>query len=252
MYNPFETISPEDALSRGETANEIAGFNEGTGAYDPAQNLWQPQTQANDWTAGNPFQRQPDNQQQSISQPLQPKQPSIQQANYAPSGGTQSILSGYAAHPRVRLAGVDPDFERRIHTALQAAKQATGVDPRLSSAFRTPEDQREIWGRAYNPETGKTRFAAAPPGHSWHERGKAVDIAPGAALDWLRSPDPQNPGRRIGERYGISFFRGDYDPVHAQPIQGWKAAYKRGGRIKFPAQFTSHAQKSFHAGLGIS
>lgn len=94
LINPFENVTPDDALSRGETSNEIAGFNEATGAYDPSQNLWQPQSRSaytnNQYDPSDSANQQPSTTLAPRQQPQPFKQPS------APQGGMTTLPNGAA------------------------------------------------------------------------------------------------------------------------------------------------------------
>lgn len=55
--------------------------------------------------------------------------------------------------------------------ALQRADTLLGQPVPITSGFRSPQKQRELWERRHtNP------FPVAPPGSSMHERGLAVDV----------------------------------------------------------------------------
>ena len=55
--------------------------------------------------------------------------------------------------------------------ALARARELLGVAVPITSGYRSPEKQAELWAhRASNP------FPVARPGQSAHERGMAVDV----------------------------------------------------------------------------
>jgi hypothetical protein len=63
-------------------------------------------------------------------------------------------------------------FADRVRQADEAMFAATGNHIIINESFRSPERQAAIWA---DSEQG-TKFRAAPPGMSWHERGLAMDI----------------------------------------------------------------------------
>lgn len=66
-----------------------------------------------------------------------------------------------------------PSFalDARAEEALAAAVEESGQTPRITSAFRSREQQQALYD-AYKAGRGNL---AAPPGSSWHERGLALD-----------------------------------------------------------------------------
>lgn len=100
-----------------------------------------------------------------------------------------------------------------------AAAQEAGYSPQINSAYRSPEDQarainsvsRNVLGRPASSVEYSRGIPgyAAPVGASMHQRGEAVDFAPGPALNWLR----QN-ASAYGVRFPESLAKSD--PVHAE------------------------------------
>lgn len=71
-------------------------------------------------------------------------------------------------------AGLHP----RLASAVESLLREAGGALRIVSGYRSPERQRELWRRALT-EYGSSDAAddwVAPPGHSMHERGLAVDL----------------------------------------------------------------------------
>lgn len=64
------------------------------------------------------------------------------------------------------------DFKIRVREWL-AALRANGVGFRVTSTKRTWEEQAVLYQRFLD---GKSRFPAAPPGRSKHQRGQAIDV----------------------------------------------------------------------------
>lgn len=114
--------------------------------------------------------------------------------------------------------GLLPEFNTRVRALMAAARDA-GYAPQINSAYRSPEDQarainsvsRNVLGRPASViefSRGIPGYAA-PVGASMHQRGEAVDFAPGPALNWLR----QN-ASAYGVRFPESLAKSD--PVHAE------------------------------------
>jgi hypothetical protein len=88
-------------------------------------------------------------------------------------------VGGAAARPD-SFTGLDPNYSAAVAQLIAAAEQELG--PRaltITSAYRSPEVQAQLWERALqrygSPEAA--RKWVAPPGHSMHNRGLAVDFA---------------------------------------------------------------------------
>lgn len=69
---------------------------------------------------------------------------------------------------------VSPVIADRVKRAAAAMFAATGTHPTITSAYRSPEQQAELYRKmkAANP-----RAVVALPGRSFHEKGLALDIA---------------------------------------------------------------------------
>lgn len=115
----------------------------------------------------------------------------------------------------VDTADLNPDFLKAI-TALQDYANAQGIPTHIISAYRTAEDQRQLYANYLAgqrgeplpyPERGAVPLAA-PPGSSPHERGIAADIE-------ANDPARQAELRGFGPRFGLSTI-GASDPTHFQ------------------------------------
>ncbi|SEE37497.1 D-alanyl-D-alanine carboxypeptidase [Rhizobiales bacterium GAS191] len=90
--------------------------------------------------------------------------------------GTQAGRSAYlnflAAAPGANITDLNPEFAGRVH-AFQSGLEAQGIHTRIISGFRSHALQAQLYARhlAGGP-------LAARPGHSYHERGMAVDMLP--------------------------------------------------------------------------
>lgn len=68
---------------------------------------------------------------------------------------------------------VDSSVASRIAEANADFHKATGQHLRIAQAFRTTEQQKELFEKSQRGEIGR----AAPPGFSFHEKGTAIDVA---------------------------------------------------------------------------
>jgi hypothetical protein len=159
------------------------------------------------------FKRPAANQQNPPAQqnqpPAQQNQPPAQQNQGPQQSATQSQpgLIQYENFPAFRTRN-----NREVENFVGFQRAVQNMSPefrgRISAAMRDmPEDVRrsfiinEGWRtfqyQAYLKRAGRY---AAPPGHSRHEIGEAIDVDEGPARDWLR---------KYGWRYGIEGIRGD-------------------------------------------
>lgn len=80
--------------------------------------------------------------------------------------------------------------------------QYNGLRPRITSVYRSYARQAQLYERY---RAGKSRYPAAPPGRSYHNYGRAVDMKadnlPGLGAYW----------QRMGGTWG-----GNVDPIHFQ------------------------------------
>jgi LAS superfamily LD-carboxypeptidase LdcB len=99
-----------------------------------------------------------------------------------------------AVHPQLR-----PYFEALV-------REAQRLDPsaRVTSAYRSPTEQARLYRRFL---AGQSKFPVAPPGRSYHEYGRAIDMV--ARPEVLR---------RLGaawEAIGGTWGK-ERDPIHFQ------------------------------------
>ncbi|WP_427885983.1 M15 family metallopeptidase [Kribbella sp. GL6] len=107
------------------------------------------------------------------------------------------------------IDALSPKLEARLKKAFAAA-EAAGVPIRINSGKRSAAKQQRLLNEAikkYGSYTAATRWVL-PPKYSAHVLGKAVDIAPAAAMTWLD---------KNGWRYGIC-RRYDNEPWHFEAI----------------------------------
>lgn len=111
------------------------------------------------------------------------------------------------------FAGMNPDFLNALTTLIASAPPEIQQNVRISSGFRSPERQKQLWEQALqkygSPE--KARKWVAPPGRSFHNHGTAADLKflNDAAKAWVH----QNAGQ-----FGLAFPLSN-EPWHIE-LQG--------------------------------
>lgn len=146
-------------------------------------------------------------------------------------------IVGGATRPDA-ISGLDDRFRQSVWEMLQAA-QAEGVNLRITSAYRSPEKQAELWEAALakygSPEAA--RKWVAPPGKSMHNSGLAVDFAgPGGLLRDANSPEAQWI-KANAQRFGLDV------PMEWEPWQV-ELAGARGGRSSSPLEVQEMPQNA--------
>jgi hypothetical protein len=109
------------------------------------------------------------------------------------------------------VADLNERYAASLVEALKAAEAATGQTAKLSSAFRTYEEQAKIYAEHAAMPGGIEMHPAAKPGTSLHEYGGAVDLTAGAVLDWLHAHIKDFPGLEF-----LGGTTGARDPGHLQ------------------------------------
>lgn len=107
---------------------------------------------------------------------------------------------------RIRTEGnenverLNPDFSDRLATMLQEAPAEVRNAVSVDSGYRSEEHQRRLWNAALAKygSVRKARKWVAPPGHSYHGKGLAVDLkyASPQAREWIRDN---------AKKYGLHF-----------------------------------------------
>lgn len=117
-------------------------------------------------------------------------------ANTATGGSTNAPTTG----------GLSPAFAGKLAELIAAS----GGRIRITSGYRSPQRQRELWAAAlvkYGSEAAARKWVAKP-GTSNHERGLAADLAfTGGGQTWAHA----NAGR-----YGLHFPL-SWEPWHIEP-----------------------------------
>ncbi|WP_280273483.1 M15 family metallopeptidase [Nocardia wallacei] len=85
-------------------------------------------------------------------------------------------------------AGLDPALAAAYTLAEQQA-HAEGVPLSITSGYRTPEQQQELWqdGLATYGSPDAARRWVLPPEESTHVQGRAVDVGPEEGARWLEA-----------------------------------------------------------------
>lgn len=112
--------------------------------------------------------------------------PAVPVASADPASQDPSGAPGDAAPPRDDgLDGVDADLAARFDAA-RAAAGAEGVELRVTSGKRTPEEQQRLVDEAVASRGVPEAYRwVLPPETSAHVQGLAVDVGPTAGAYWL-------------------------------------------------------------------
>ena len=114
---------------------------------------------------------------------------------------------------REKLTGLYEPWRKWCEYVLEIAS-ARGFAPTVTSGYRSQREQKRLYD---DYRTGRSRIVAAPPGHSAHESGLALDVVAGngqqAAL------------LALFQGFGGELVKND--PVHVQ-YPGW-SRYRGGG-----------------------
>lgn len=146
----------------------------------------------------------------------------------------EDILRRYAVGGAQRpdsFSGLTPEFQSSLVQLFSGASPEIQNVLRISSAYRSPQRQAELWQGAlakYGSEAAARKWVA-PPGRSNHNHGQAVDLKylDPSALDYVR----QN-----AQKYGLHLPLSN-ENWHIEPIGA------RGGQPKvMPAAAGGPAQ----------
>jgi hypothetical protein len=134
----------------------------------------------------------------------------------APSPTTATAQpSAFDLHPYLAagksLEGVNASLQDRLSHAIQNMPEDLRKGFAINSSYRSPEQQQRLWDAAlvkYGSADAARKWVA-PPGHSQHGEGNALDLGYGsdAQRDWIR--------QHAGE-YGLKFPLGN-EPWHIEP-----------------------------------
>ncbi|MGW4634121.1 M15 family metallopeptidase [Nocardia sp. NPDC004415] len=105
-------------------------------------------------------------------------------AHAHPTGTDQRAQSQSAAGTE----GLDPALAAAYTLAEQQA-HAEGVPLSITSGYRTPEQQEQLWqdGLATYGDPAEARRWVLPPAESTHVSGHAIDVGPQTGAYWLET-----------------------------------------------------------------
>lgn len=134
-----------------------------------------------------------------------------------PSGSSDSEADG--------PDGLDPELVRRFEEA-RAAAAADGVELRISSGWRSAQEQEELVERAIRRygSAEEARRWVLPPETSEHVAGAAVDVGPTEGAYWLQ---------QHGARFGLC-------QTYANEVWHYEAATDPGGTCPPQHEDASH------------
>jgi hypothetical protein len=109
-------------------------------------------------------------------------------------------------------SGVQPDFLSRLEALRRALPNNLGAQIGVKSAYRSPAHQAELFNRAVQKygSVAAARKWVAPPGHSQHNRGNAIDLSYG-------SPEAMRAAHQYASQFGLTFPM-SYENWHIEPI----------------------------------
>lgn len=128
----------------------------------------------------------------------------ILETKYKANRNAQVTPRANSDSPTLRQ-GISPALACRLVKFFQHAEQARGCQLKISSAYRSAQQQEDMCG------SGRTGCAAA--GRSCHQYGLAVDVVgPASCISWARSfLGTKNPGAPGAQQFQLHFpYSGDH------------------------------------------
>lgn len=125
--------------------------------------------------------------------------------------------------------GLTPEFAGSLAQMFQNAPEDVQSVLRISSAYRSPERQAQLWQDAlakYGSEDAARKWVA-PPGRSNHNHGQAVDLK-------FLSPVAQAWVHKNAAQFGLSFPM-KHEPWHVEPL-GARGGMQPGQSLPMMAQ----------------
>ncbi|MFQ6392722.1 M15 family metallopeptidase [Nocardia sp. KC 131] len=104
----------------------------------------------------------------------------------SPSATAAPVDQQVATGSSIGTEGLEPGLAL-AYTMAQNQAEAEGVDLSITSGYRTPEQQEELWLdglRTYGSPDVARRWVL-PPAESTHVSGKAIDVGPRGGAQWL-------------------------------------------------------------------
>ncbi len=159
-----------------------------------------------------------------IAPPAAPTRgPTVAAAAAQPTGSNAPLdyLAQYGGHASVMQNGrivpvhpgtagayttTSPELAARLAAAGQAYQKETGKAPQYGEMSRGADVQQHYWDESAHG----TKYAAASPGHSQHQKGGAVDLPDSGFRQWLYAGNMN--------RFGLHFpVKNDAPHVQADP-----------------------------------
>ena len=138
---------------------------------------------------------------QEVMANYQKNQQAAQQQNGTPTSaaGTSDDYAQFLqsrSQNGVNAEKLNPNFASKLMKAIEEAERVTGEKVTITSGFRTPEQQAQLYanfikkaytydGKVYTPNADQ-KDPVAKPGSSQHQTGHAVDLSRGAAREYIR------------------------------------------------------------------
>lgn len=131
----------------------------------------------------------------------------------------RAFLQSRSNKPASHVDGLDDSFAANLAAMIDDAPPGIREGLGIYSGYRSPEHQARLWQQALKKygSAAAARKWVAPPGRSFHNSGRAVDLsyngqslkhAPKEVRDWVH----QNAGN-----YGMYFPMG-HEPWHIEPM----------------------------------
>jgi hypothetical protein len=153
-------------------------------------------------------------------------------------------------------SGIQPGFLSSLEALRRALPNNLGAQIGLRSGYRSPEHQADLFRRAVAKygSVAAARKWVAPPGHSQHNSGNAVDLSYG-------SPAAMQAAHQMAGQFGLTFPM-SYENWHIEPVgaRGGKVALggspgaapggSPGGQVSVPAGTASSSLASVFGGGG--
>lgn len=111
------------------------------------------------------------------------------------------------------IDNLNPTFQQRLAEMYRQAPPDVQKNLRIKSGYRSNEHQAELYAEAvkkYGPD-GAAHWVA-PPGHSEHNKGEAVD------LDFSKNKETEQWVHLNAARFGLKFPMG-HEPWHIEPVE---------------------------------
>lgn len=140
---------------------------------------------------------------------LESSLPAVQErlaASAAGGGARHSMGDGHGHGSQAEVNGLNAEFSKQLNALIKAS----GGKVSISSGYRSPERQAQLYAAAVKKHGKNARKWAAPPGKSNHNHGLAADLkfADAASKAWVH----QN-----AAKYGLVFPMA-HEPWHIEPV----------------------------------